>query len=108
MTPNSTILSLATVVALSSASFADDAFPPMPPVKAHTPVETIASIQLPPGYHLELVLSARDRLYLTGLSQGGFGVFGRHFGLLTLGRLWYHARHAAATALDIAFDIVLQ
>ena len=57
MPPNSTILSLATVVALSSASFADDAFPPMPPVKAHTPAETIASIQLPPGYHLELVLS---------------------------------------------------
>lgn len=40
----------------AATSFAAD-FPPMPPVKAHTPAETIASIQLPPGYHLELVLS---------------------------------------------------
>ena len=39
------------------AAFADEKFPPMPPVKAHTPAETIASIQLPPGYRLELVLS---------------------------------------------------
>ncbi len=47
----------APLVALAATAFADDKFPPMPPVKAHTPAETIASIQLPPGYRLELVLS---------------------------------------------------
>ena len=47
----------AAIVALAAAALADDKFPPMPPVKAQSPAETIASIQLPPGYRLELVLS---------------------------------------------------
>ena len=49
--------SIAALAALSAAAFSDDKFSPMPPVKAHTPTETIASIELPPGYHLQLVLS---------------------------------------------------
>ncbi len=49
-------LALACAITLSTKSSADD-FPPMPPVKAQTPAETMASIQLPPGYHLQLVLS---------------------------------------------------
>ena len=48
---------LSIIAALAATAFADDKFPPMPPVKGHTPAETIASIQLPPGYRLELVLS---------------------------------------------------
>ena len=54
MLPNSTLLSLATVATLAAACFADDTFPPMPPVKAHTPAETIASIELPPGYEAQV------------------------------------------------------
>ena len=51
-------------VAAISAAADDDKnaapFPPMPPVKAHTPAEVIASIQLPPGYRLETILSEPD------------------------------------------------
>ncbi len=50
-------ITIAAFAALAASAFSDDKFPPMPPVKAHTPAETIASIQLPPGYHLQLVLS---------------------------------------------------
>ncbi len=50
-------ITIAVFAALTASAFPDDKLPPMPPVKAHTPAETIASIQLPPGYHLQLVLS---------------------------------------------------
>ena len=52
-----TTSAIAAAAALGIAATAADDFPPMPPVKAKTPAETIASIQLPPGYHLELVMS---------------------------------------------------
>ena len=52
-----TTSAIAAAAALGIAASAADDFPPMPPVKAKTPAETIASIQLPPGYHLELVMS---------------------------------------------------
>ncbi len=35
-------------------------FPPMPPVLARSPAEALKTIQLPPGYRLELVLSEPD------------------------------------------------
>ena len=57
MPSHRTLASIIALAALSAAGFSEDTFPPMPPVKAHTPAETIASIQLPPGYRLELVLS---------------------------------------------------
>ena len=55
-----TLPSIAALAALCAPALSDDQFPPMPPVKAHTPAETIASVQLPPGYHLQLVLSEPD------------------------------------------------
>ena len=47
---------------LATTLFADEKkdaleFPSMPPVVPHTPAEELKTIQLPPGYHLELVLS---------------------------------------------------
>lgn len=47
---------------LATVAFADDKkpdpeFPPMPPVQARSAAEELKTIQLPPGYHLELVLS---------------------------------------------------
>ncbi len=43
----------------TAVAFADDKtdFPPMPPVQARSAAEELKTMQLPPGYHLELVLS---------------------------------------------------
>lgn len=52
---------LIAVVLLAPLVFAADEasgeFPPMPPVQARTPEETVRSMELPPGYRLEVVLS---------------------------------------------------
>ena len=56
-------LSAAALLTASFAAFAvaqkpaEPSFDPKPPVKARTPAETIKSIQLPPGYRLEVVLA---------------------------------------------------
>ena len=47
---------------LAFAVFADDKkdaleFPPMPPVVPHSPADELKTMQLPSGYHLQLVLS---------------------------------------------------
>lgn len=59
MTSHRLILALA--LSLSSA-FAQDSleFPPKPPVHALTAEEELQTFQLPPGYHMELVLAEPD------------------------------------------------
>src|SRR4051794_22232055 len=58
---NALRLFLACTLCLNVA-FAEDSaeFPPKPPVRALSPAESAKTIQLPPGYHLELVLSEPD------------------------------------------------
>ena len=57
-----TIFALVTAL-LTVRGFAADTpndFPPQKPVPALTPAEELKQFQLPPGYHLELVLSEPD------------------------------------------------
>lgn len=59
------LLFLTLLIALSTVRVqADDAtdFPPMPPVKPLTAAEEAKTFQLPPGYHMELVLSEPEIL----------------------------------------------
>ena len=53
------IISLASVSAVDEAKYEPD-FSPKPPVPALSPEDELKTIQLPPGYSLELVLSERD------------------------------------------------
>lgn len=39
---------------------APDAFPPMPPIQALSPADTLKTFQLPAGYHMEVVLAEPD------------------------------------------------
>ena len=57
-----TIFALAVVLLAVSGFAADPAnqFPPQKPVPALSPAEELKQFQLPPGYHLELVLSEPD------------------------------------------------
>ncbi len=53
----------AALAALCASGFAaekPDEFPPMPPVQARSAQEEAKTFQLPPGYHVELVLSEPD------------------------------------------------
>src|SRR4051794_39919841 len=51
---------LALAAQLHGAPELSAALPPKPPVKGLTPQESLATMQLPPGYHLQLVLSEPD------------------------------------------------
>ena len=53
----STFTALAALCASALAADKPDEFPAMPPVQARTPQEEAKTFQLPPGYHLELVMS---------------------------------------------------
>ena len=50
----------AAVCASALAADKPDEFPAMPPVQAKSPQEEAKTFQLPPGYHLELVMSEPD------------------------------------------------
>ncbi len=52
-----TFTALAALCASALAADKPDEFPAMPPVQAKTPQEEAKTFQLPPGYHLELVMS---------------------------------------------------
>lgn len=52
--------SIALVVTAADAPKYEPDFTPQPPIPAQSPEAELASIQLPPGYSLELVLSERD------------------------------------------------
>ncbi|MGV3660413.1 MAG: DUF7133 domain-containing protein [Prosthecobacter sp.] len=56
------LLPAAAALCLSSALLAQDAveFPPKPPVQPLTAAEEAQTFQLPPGYHMELILSEPD------------------------------------------------
>ena len=65
---NPIILRLAALVAASPLARAAETkpaekpleFPPMPPIQPRSAADSLKTIQLPPGYHLELVLSEPD------------------------------------------------
>ena len=65
---NPIILLLAALVAASPLALAAETkpaekpleFPPMPPIQPRSAADSLKTIQLPPGYHLELVLSEPD------------------------------------------------
>ncbi len=56
----SLLLPITSALALALPLLAADDFPPMPPAVAVSPEEELKTMQLPPGYHLELVLSEPD------------------------------------------------
>ena len=59
--PASLLLTLAVSSSLKAADApAAPQFPPVPPVQARTPEQTAQSVQLPPGYKLEVVLAEPD------------------------------------------------
>ena len=54
------IFALPVILATSVRGQADPEFPPMPPVQPQSAQAEAKSFQLPPGYHMELVLSEPD------------------------------------------------
>lgn len=65
---------LVPLLALSTVALAQDpAFPPQPPVQGVSPAESLAKLQLPPGYKLQLVLSEPDIAEPTAIAFDGDG-----------------------------------
>jgi glucose/arabinose dehydrogenase/mono/diheme cytochrome c family protein len=59
---------------LAATAFAQDpAFPPQPPVQPRSVAETLKTIQIPPGYHLEPVLTEPDIAEPTAIAFDGDG-----------------------------------